>query len=70
MRTYKWITAKTALRKIAIELLCPSIVAKGQEYTVSENVRQLNIDNFTAACNGEVQSDPAYPDVIVTGTSV
>ena len=52
MRTYTWITTKTALHKIAIELLCPSIVAKGEEYAVSGNVRQLNIDNFRAACNG------------------
>ena len=39
-------------QRIAIELFCPSIVAKSEEDTVSGIVRQLNINNFTAACNG------------------
>ena len=36
-------------QRIAIELLCPSTVAKSEEYAVSGIVRQLNI---SAAYNG------------------
>ena len=39
-------------QKVAIELLSPSVVAKSEEYAVSGIVRQPNIENFTAACNG------------------
>ena len=35
-----------------MELLCSSVVAKSEEYPVSGIVGQLNIDKFTAACNG------------------
>ena len=38
----------------AIELLCPAVVIKSEEYTVSGIVRQLNIDDFTAVCNGGI----------------
>ena len=38
-------------RYIAAELFCSSTIAKSEEYTVSAIVRQLNSDNFTAACN-------------------
>ena len=37
--------------RIGMELLCSSVVAKTKEYAMSGIVRQLNIDNFTAACN-------------------
>ena len=37
---------------ITVELLSSSIIAKSEEYAISSIVRQLNIDNFTAACNG------------------
>ena len=39
-------------QRIAIELLCSSVVVKSEEYPVSGIVRQLNI--FTAACNGGI----------------
>ena len=38
-------------QRIAIELFGPSIVGKSEE-DVSGIVRELNIDNITAACNG------------------
>ena len=37
---------------IAVELLYLSIITKSEEYAILAIVRQLNIDNFTAACNG------------------
>ena len=40
------VALKYGVSKIVIELLCPSVVAKSQEYAVSGIVRQL-------ACNGE-----------------
>ena len=50
-----WNTPETrpmGYQRMAIELLCSSVVAKSEENTVSGIVRQLNINNFTAACNG------------------
>ena len=38
-------------QRMAVELLCSSLIAKSKEYAVYGIVRQLNIDNFTAACN-------------------
>ena len=49
---YKICTRCMGYQRIVIELLCSSIIAKSEEYAVSGIVRQLNIDNFTAACNG------------------
>ena len=41
------VALKYVVSKIAIELLCPSVVAKSKEYAVSGIVRQL-------ACNGGI----------------
>ena len=35
-----------------MELFCSSVVVKSEEYAVSGIVMLLNIDSFTAACNG------------------
>ena len=43
-------TRPMGYQRIPIELLCSSVVAKSEEYAVSGIMRQLNIDNFTAAC--------------------
>ena len=52
---------------IAVELLCSSIIAKSEEYAVLAIVRQLNIDNFTAACNrGSIRKHYVRPKIAVS----
>ena len=50
-------TRPMGYQRIAIELLCSSVVAKSEEYAVSGIAKQLNTDNLQLRVTGKVHGN-------------